>query len=53
LFGNRSSLEREHDERDRVLVPEEFDRLGETSEDLFKPMLFVTYHTRMRKEEIR
>jgi integrase len=47
------SLERERNERDRVLSTEEFARLCEAAEDWLKPMLVVAYHTGMRKEEIR
>jgi integrase len=47
------SLEREHNERDRVLSVEEFGRLSEAVEDWRKPMLLVAYHTGMRKGEIR
>jgi len=47
------SLEREHNERDRVLAPEEFSRLLEAAEAWLKPMLLVAYHTGMRKGEIR
>ena len=47
------SLERERNERDRVLSAEEFARLCEAAEDWLKPMLVVGYHTGMRKGEIR
>jgi integrase len=47
------SLERERNERDRVLSAEEFARLCEAAEDWLKPMLVVAYHTGMRKGEIR
>jgi integrase len=47
------SLEREHNERDRVLGSEEFDRLYAAAEDWLKPILLIGYHTGMRKGEIR
>jgi integrase len=47
------SLEREHNERDRVLSPEEFDRLYQVAHVWLQPMLLVAYHTGMRKGEIR
>jgi integrase len=47
------SLEREHNERDRVLSREEFDRLYEAAEAWLKPMLLVAHHTGMREGEIR
>ena len=47
------SLEREHNERDRVLSPEEFADLYEFAEDWLKPILLMAYHTGMRKGEIR
>jgi integrase len=47
------SLEREHNERDRVLTGDEFDRLYQAAEDWLKPLLLVAYHTGMRKGEIR
>jgi integrase len=47
------SLERERNERDRVLTPEEFARLYQAGEDWLKPMLLVAYQTGMRKGEIR
>jgi integrase len=47
------SLEQERNERDRVLLAEEFARLCEAVEDWLKPMLLVAYHTGMRKGEIR
>jgi integrase len=47
------SLERERNERDRVLSAGEFARLREAAEDWLKPMLLVAYHTGMRKDEVR
>jgi integrase len=47
------SLERERNERDRVLSAEEFAHLCEAAENWLKPMLVVAYHTGMRKDEIR
>jgi integrase len=47
------SLEREHNERDRVLSVEEFDRLYQPAQDWLRPMLLLAYHTGMRKGEIR
>ena len=47
------SKEREHNERDRVLSPEEFARVVEAAEAWLKPMLLVAYHTGMRQGEIR
>jgi integrase len=47
------SLEREHNERDRVLSPEEFAGLYGTAKDWLKPILLMAYHTGMRKGEIR
>jgi integrase len=47
------SLERERNERDRVLSAGEFARLCEAAEDWLKPMLLVAYHTGMRKDEVR
>jgi integrase len=47
------SLERECNERDRVLSAEEFACLCEAAEDWPKPMLVVAYHTGMRQGEIR
>jgi integrase len=47
------SLERERNERARVLSAEEFACLCEAAEDWPKPMLVVAYYTGMRKDEIR
>jgi integrase len=47
------SLERECNERDRVLSVEEFRRVYGTAEAWLKPILLVAYHTGMRKGEIR
>jgi integrase len=47
------SLEREHNERDRVLTADEFARLYQAAEDWLKPLLLVAYYTGMRKGEIR
>jgi integrase len=47
------SLERERNERDRVLSAEEFAHLCEAAENWLKPMLMVAYYTGMRKDEIR
>jgi integrase len=47
------SKEREHNERDRVLSPEEFSRVVEAAEAWLKPILLVAYHTGMRQGEIR
>jgi integrase len=47
------SLEREHNERDRVLSSDEFARLYQASEEWVKPILLMAYHTGMRKGEIR
>jgi len=38
--------------RDRVLEPEEWDRLYSAAPEWFKPVLLVGYHTGMRLEEI-
>jgi integrase len=46
-------IEREHNERDRVLSAEEFGQVYETAEGWLKPMLLIAYHTGMRKGEIR
>jgi integrase len=42
----------EHNERDRVLSVDEFDRLHQGAADWLKPILLVAYHTGMRKGEI-
>jgi integrase len=47
------SLEREHNERDRVLSVKEYGQLYQAAEDWLRPMLLVAYHTDMRKGEIR
>jgi integrase len=47
------SLERELNERDRVLSAEEFRRAHEAAEAWVKPILLAAYHTGMRKGEIR
>jgi integrase len=47
------SLEREHNERDRVLSAEEFRRLHEVAALWLQPMLLVAYYTGMREGEIR
>jgi integrase len=47
------SLEREHNERDRVLSAEEFRRLHEAAALWLQPMLLVAYYTGMREGEIR
>jgi integrase len=47
------SLERERNERDRVLSAEEFAHLCEAAENWLKPMLMVAYYTGIRKDEIR
>jgi integrase len=46
------SLEAEHNERDRVLSAEEFQRLYEASAEWLKPIVLVAYHTGMRNGEI-
>jgi len=38
--------------RDRVLTPDEWDRLYKAAPDWFKPVLLTGYHTGMRLEEI-
>jgi hypothetical protein len=38
------SLEREHNERDRVLSVKEYDQLYQAAEDWLRPMLLVAYH---------
>jgi len=47
------SLEPERHIRDRVLSPEEFDRVVEMADDWLRPILLVAYHTGMRQGEIR
>jgi integrase len=47
------SLEREHNERDRVLSEEEFRCLHHTAALWLQPMLLVAYYTGMREGEIR
>jgi integrase len=47
------SLEREYNERDRVLSAEEFRRLHEVAAPWLQPMLLVAYYTGMREGEIR
>jgi integrase len=47
------SKEREHNERDRVLSPEEFAGVVAAAEAWLKPILLVAYHTGMRQGEIR
>ena len=47
------SLEREHNERDRVLSAEEFRRLHDAAAPWLQPMLLVAYYTGMREGEIR
>jgi integrase len=47
------SLERERNERDRVLSADEFRRLHEVSAPWLQPILLVAYHTGMRAGEIR
>jgi len=47
------SLEREHNERDRVLSAEEFHRVYEAAAPWLQPMVLVAYHTGMRAGEIR
>jgi integrase len=42
----------EHNERDRVLSADEFEQLHRDAADWLKPLLFVAYHTGMRKGEI-
>jgi integrase len=46
------SLEREHNTRDRVLTPEEFDRLMAAAPAHLQPILLTAYQTGMRKGEI-
>ena len=45
------SLEREHNERDRVLSSEEFRCLHDTAALWLQPMLLVAYYTGMRQEK--
>jgi integrase len=47
------SLERERNERDRVLSVEEFQRLSQVAADWLKPFMLVGYHTGMRLGEMR
>jgi integrase len=47
------SLERERNERDRVLSGEEFQRIYQVAPAWLKPMLVVAYHTGMRQGEVR
>ena len=47
------SLEREHNERDRVLSAEEFRCLHDAAAPWLQPMLLIAYHTGMREGEIR
>ena len=47
------SLEREHNERDRVLSSEEFRCLHDAAAPWLQPMLLVAYYTGMREGEIR
>ena len=47
------SLEREHNQRDRVLSAREFQRLQTAAALWLQPMLLVAYHTGMREGEIR
>jgi integrase len=47
------SLEREHNERDRVLTAEEFARVYDAAATWLKPMILIAYHTGMRQGEIR
>jgi integrase len=46
------SLEREHNERDRVLSDAEFQALMNAAPSHLKPILLTAYHTGMRKSEI-
>jgi integrase len=46
------SLDREHNERDRVLSYEEFDRLMAAAPTHLRPILLTAYQTGMRKGEI-
>jgi integrase len=45
-------LEREHNERDRVLSPQEFDRLMAAAPTHLRPILLTAHQTGMRKGEI-
>jgi integrase len=47
------SLEPERNIRDRVLSPEEFDRVYQAADDWLRPILLVAYQTGMRQGEIR
>jgi integrase len=47
------TLERERNERDRVLSAEEFQRLSEAAEPWLRPILLLAYYVGMRKGEIR
>jgi len=47
------SLERERNERDRVLTAEEFRAVYDTADPWVRPILLVAYHTGMREGEIR
>ena len=47
------SLEREHNERDRVLSVEQFDRHYQAAEEWLRPRLLVAHYTGMREGEIR
>jgi integrase len=47
------SLEREHNERDRVLTAEEFQRVYDAAPQWLKPLILMAYHTGMRSGEIR
>jgi integrase len=46
------SLERENNNRDRVLSREEFDRFLDAAPMHLSPILLTAYHTGMRKSEI-
>jgi integrase len=46
-------LERERNERDRVLTADEFQRAYEAAPAWLQPMLLIAYHTGMRQGEIR
>jgi integrase len=50
--GAPVSLERENNERDRVLSDTEFQALMNAASAYFKPILLTAYHTGMRKGEI-